>query len=334
MGRFMRVIILGAMGLAAALAANAQTPTATPIDTVQLEIKDDPSLHMVAIEALVVEVNEEMTRDLGISYSGNQVRTSSGGATTNGSGVIDGGLINLGQALSTVGVPTLMRSLGGQNRTGSTQRLPGLGFSLTGMNVGTAAISVKLRALLQTGDATIRTRPVAVALHNTPVRIETVNEVPVQGGGGNQLHVDFKKVGVLMDVKPEIVSLRPGVTKLHITKLEVSSVVNLVTSRNISRPVFSRSAAQQTVLTLSEGETFLFGGLKTRRMDHVEDSVPILGSIWLIGRLFRSTHDVERNLDVLFFVTPYILAPGQNIFLPYDFKHQKELGVTAPVGKR
>jgi type II secretory pathway component GspD/PulD (secretin) len=66
---------------------------------------------------------------------------------------------------------------------------------------------------------------------------------------------------------------------------------------------------------------------KTRRVEHAEDRVPILGSIPFIGRFFRSTQDIDRNFDVLFFITPYILAPGENIFLPTDFKHQSPLGI-------
>lgn len=321
------------------------TPTPTPLPTQVLELKDDPNVHMVAVEALVVEINEERTRDLGITYSGNQMRTvSTPGAapgaaptviSTDGSGIIDGGLINLGRALSPVQVPVLLKGAGGQNQVGLDPRMPGLGISLTGMNVGSGVIAARLRALLNTGDATIRTRPVAVALNKTPVRIETVNEVPVQSIiGGGQLNVEFRKVGVLMEVTPEIISLRPGVTTLNISRMEVSSVASLLTTRNVDRPVFTRSAAQQTKLTLATGETFVFGGLKTRRTEHTEDRVPILGSIPLLGLLFRSQHDVERHYDVLFFITPYILSPGENFLLPYDFKHQKALGVQTGLAEK
>jgi len=309
----------------------AATPAPPPAPTPNLELKDDPNLHMVAVEALVVEVNEERTRDLGLTYGGN-------GGNDSG-GIVQGGEAQLGRALQTVNVPILIPGADGQNAVGFTPRLPGLGLSLTGMNVGTAQISAKLRALLDTGEAAVRTRPVAVALNKTPVRIETVNEGPVliiagQAAAYGQLSIDFRKVGVLMEVTPEIVSLRPGVATLAINKLEVSSVSNLVTTRSIDRPVFVKSAAQQTRITLAEGETFLFGGLKTRRTEHIEQRVPVLGAIPLVGLLFRSQQDIERNLDVLFFITPHILEPGQNFLLPYDFKNQKALGIHTALAEK
>jgi type II secretory pathway component GspD/PulD (secretin) len=133
-------------------------------------------------------------------------------------------------------------------------------------------------------------------------------------------------VGVLMEATPEIVSLRPGVATLDITKLEVSAVSTFFTTKNVDRPVFAKSATK-TKVTLADGETFVVGGLKTRRTEHNEDRVPILGDIPLLGLLFRSQMDIERNLDVLFFITPCILAPGENFLLPYDFKNQEALGV-------
>jgi len=161
------------------------------------------------------------------------------------------------------------------------------------------------------------------------VRIETVNEVPVQTVmGAGQLTVEFRKVGVLMEVTPTIESLRPGVASLNVSRLEVSSVSSLITTRNVDRPVFVKSAAQQTKITLAAGETFVFGGLKTRRTDHVEERVPILGAIPWLGLLFSSQQDIERNLDVLFFITP-ISSPRGEFPGAYDFKNNCALGLDA-----
>lgn len=315
--------------LAAVQAKAAKTaPPAKPVDP--LEIKDDRNLHMIAVEALVVEVNEERTRDLGITYGYNQATVGPDGSIIPGSGVIQGIDTRLGRQLSTVNVPVLINRPQGGTAIGSAPRLPGLGVSLVGMNVDSGAVSAQLRALLTSGDAAIRTRPVAVTLNRSKVHIETVNEVPtLLVGGGRQLNVDFRKVGVFMEVTPAIESLRPvGVATLDISRLEVSSVSNFITTRNVDRPVFTRSATE-TKVTLAAGETFVIGGLKTRRTVHIEERVPILGDIPGLGLLFRSQQDIDRNMDVLFFITPYILPPGQNFLLPYDFKNQKALGVEA-----
>jgi type II secretory pathway component GspD/PulD (secretin) len=205
--------------------------------------------------------------------------------------------------------------------------MPGLGLSLVGMNVGSQVVSARLRALLDEGEATVRTRPIAVALNKTRTQIMAADEIPYQDARTNVgLDVKFEKVGVKMSITPEIVSLRPGVATLEVANLEVSSVANFVTTANTDRPIFNRSHTN-TKVTLAEGETFVVGGLKTRRSVTYKERIPILGSIPLVGLLFSSQSTVERNRDVLFFITPSILAPGENFLLPYDFKNQQALGI-------
>jgi type II secretory pathway component GspD/PulD (secretin) len=295
---------------------------AQPSDGLGMADQYDRNLHMVAVEALVVEVNEERTRDLGIRYSGNQLIDG-----VDGPGVVEGGDVRLGRPfLNPTRVPVLLKGGGGTNAIGfDSTRMPGLGVSLVGMNVGTGVISARLRALLEVGESVIRSRPIAVALHNTPVRIETINEVPYQNVAHNKnLSVEFDKVGILMEVKPTIENLPQRVVTLNIDKLEVSSVSSFITTQNVDRPVFSRSSTR-TSITMTEGETFVIGGLKARRMAKSTDTVPFLGTIPILKWFFSSHNDVERNMDVLFFITPYILAPGQNLLIPFDFKNKAVL---------
>ena len=301
--------------------------------------KDDRNYHMVAVEALVVEVNEERTRDLGIKYGFNQlargtVRTPNANGlgfserkvVTEGSGVLDGGDVRLGRPLNPVRVPVLLKQLDGITKVGFDEgRQPGFGVSLVGMNVGSDAISARLRALLESGDASIRTRPIALALHNTLTKIEAADEVPfLDLDERRNMLVRWEKVGVKMEVQPTIVTMRPGIVTLDMRNLEVSSVSSFITQQNVERPVFNESSTS-TRITMNEGETCVIGGLKTRRTTHREERVPILGSIPLLGLLFRSQEDLERNMDVFFFIKSHILAPGENVLLPFDFKNQRVL---------
>lgn len=102
-----------------------------------------------------------------------------------------------------------------------------------------------------------------------------------------------------------------------------------MTLQNVDRPVISLSRTH-TKITLREGETFVVGGLKTRRTMVQEDKVPILGDIPFIKWLFTSRREVVRNMDVLFFITPSILEPGENFLLPYDFENREFLGANLP----
>jgi type II secretory pathway component GspD/PulD (secretin) len=306
-------------------------PAATPVVPDALRWRYDKDKHMVAVEALVVEVTEEVTRQLGLTYSFNQTQPN---GVVNG-GFLTGGLAALGPALQAVDLPILIQGTEGNNSIEFQDRLPGLGVSLVGMHVGAGVVAARLRALLDRGDATIRTRPVAVGLNNTRIKISAINQVPYQDiNDKDRLYVAYEDVGVELEVVPSIVDVRPGlgVVTLDLRTLEVSSVSGFVTAQKVDRPVFSVSSTN-TKVTLNNGETFVIGGLKTRRTVHIEDRVPLLGRIWLLGYLFRSQEDIERHMDVLFFVTPYILAPGENVFFPFDFKHQRVLGPSGGIDR-
>jgi type II secretory pathway component GspD/PulD (secretin) len=293
--------------------------------------QDDPDLHMVAVEALVVEVNEERTRDLGLEWGFSTLDT----ATVNSSSVVDGANFTLGRSLGAVRVPVLMdETIEGLTRVGFEDRLPGLGITLVGMDVDAGVVSARLRALLDEGEAAIRTRPIAVALNNTIVSIETTDQVPVMDlNEKGVLSVRYENVGVRMEVLPVIKNLRSGEVNLEIHNVEVSSVSSYVTEQNVNRPVFNTSKTSTNV-TLREAETFIIGGLKSRRISKRENRVPLLGWIPLVGLLFRSQEDVILNRDVLFFITPHILKPGENFLLPFDFNNQSFLGVeTHPSGR-
>ncbi|NLX26853.1 MAG: type II and III secretion system protein [Lentisphaerae bacterium] len=339
----LRGIIIGLNIFAATFAMAADETSAPPAEestttneveeTVlpdRLRYQDKMDWHMVAIEALVIEVDEERARQLGFNY-GLSTLDSNGG---NSSSVLDGGNVGLGpSAFTPASVATLAEQTDGSTSIGFANRMPGLGISLAGMNVDASVISAELRALVDHGEAVIRTRPVGVALNKTKVEIQTVDELPyVDIKDGGNLNIQKKRVGVKLEVTPYIELDYPGAVTLDISNIEVSSGSRFMTLQDIDRPVITLSKTQ-TKVTLREGETFVIGGLKTRRKTVEEKKVPILGHIPLIKWFFSSRHEVVRNVDILFFITPNILAPGENFLLPYDFENREFLGAESALEK-
>ncbi len=74
----------------------------------------------------------------------------------------------------------------------------------------------------------------------------------------------------------------------------------------VIEPVFDTRRLGSTV-SLASGETMVFGGLG--RVDHqqVEDKVPFLGDLPLIGRLFRSSQTITFNRNLVMMVTPTVI---------------------------
>ena len=143
-----------------AVAAAAGSAVAQDVEVERPSWSDNPHMHMVAVEALVVEIDEEYTRDLGLQYGFNPRTTENGEIILDDSSVLDGGNVTLGRPLNPVRVPVLIKGLEGETGISFDESsIPGLGVNLAGMNVSGQVVATRLRALLDQGQAVIRTRP-------------------------------------------------------------------------------------------------------------------------------------------------------------------------------
>lgn len=75
------------------------------------------------------------------------------------------------------------------------------------------------------------------------------------------------------------------------------------------QPIFSRRQVR-TQVALRHGETLVMGGLTREDVKKVKDKVPVLGSIPLVGRLFRSTSESTVKRNLLIFVTARLVPAG------------------------
>ena len=284
----------------------------------EADFENDPNMRQVAIEAMIVEISEEQTRNLGLNYTLNRSDELDAEGNNNLSAVD----FSFPFKPDSVKVPTFIDS---ENRVGSSSHLPGIGLSLKGMDIGMGSFTANLRALLSSGKAEVRAHTIAVALNNTQVVIETVDEVPFQDvkydkHGRSTLDVSYEDVGVKLFAKPVIKDLKKKRLTLDISELNLSSVTGYENLQNVNRPIFATSNAK-TKIEITSGETFVLGGLKTKRNVISESGVPFLRRIPILGYFFKSEKKVQENKDIFFFITPYLLQPSSSPILPYNFKH-------------
>ncbi len=81
---------------------------------------------------------------------------------------------------------------------------------------------------------------------------------------------------------------------------------SIITENRIEMPVFSKRSVN-TSLTIYDGYTVAVGGLMREDVQNVEDKVPILGDIPLIGRLFQTKGENRIKSNLIIFVTPQII---------------------------
>lgn len=108
-----------------------------------------------------------------------------------------------------------------------------------------------------------------------------------------------------------------------------NAISSVITENRIEMPVFSKRSVN-TQLTIYDGYTVAVGGLMREDVQIVEDKVPILGDIPLIGRLFQSEGENRIKSNLIIFVTAQIIdATGA----PLRGDTGGSVPVTAPVGE-
>ena len=76
-----------------------------------------------------------------------------------------------------------------------------------------------------------------------------------------------------------------------------------------------------TSVSVYDGNTVVLGGLMREDVQKVEDKVPILGDIPIIGRLFRSSVDQHLKRNLVIFVSARLMKPDGD---PVRFDEEKE----------
>ncbi len=138
------------------------------------------------------------------------------------------------------------------------------------------------------------------------------------GGDGQAITVEFKQFGISLGFTPTVLGDK---TINLIVEPEVSAIdpAASFTVGNIRVPGL-RTRRASTTLELRDGESFAIAGLLSRDFQTTVDQVPLLGSIPILGALFRSTNFKKGETELLIVVTPHLVAPirADQVRLPTD----------------
>ena len=249
--------------------------TADRMQAYQELIKDlDRPSQMVEIEATIIDVNTDKTRELGIGwqYRRSDVSLSSIGGTANGqSGTIFPGapVTGPGAILSTV--------LGAKEQ-----------------------FLARIRALEEKGAARVVSKPHVITLSDVEAVLGATTEFFVRVAGEEEVDLFNVPVGTVLRVTPHIFQ-ESGQSKI---KLLVNIEDGATSSREVDQiPVIER-ANINTQAVINEGDSLLIGGLVRDSYQEVASGIPLLGSIPFLGRLFKTTATSSNRVERLFMITP------------------------------
>ncbi len=251
----------------------------------------------VMVEAIIVEVSADKSLDLGVTW-----------AVFNDD--------NIAAATDFPGLTGGIKSLAGATGEDAAEAI-GAAIS-PGVNIGVGRISdtgtsfaALIQALEADADTNIVATPTLVTMDNEEAEINVGQEVPFvtgsftnTGGTAGAVNpfqtIQREQVGLTLKITPQI---NEGDAVLLDIDQEISSV--LPTTDAVDLVTSNRTVT--TSVIVNDRATLVIGGLLQDELQESEQRVPVLGSIPLLGVLFRANQSSLRKVNLMIFIKPTIL---------------------------
>nr|WP_259610397.1 DNA uptake porin HofQ [Klebsiella pneumoniae] len=178
-----------------------------------------------------------------------------------------------------------------------------------GFNIGKIngrLLELELSALERKQQVEIIASPRLLASHMQPASIKQGSEIPYQVSSGESgaTSVEFKEAVLGMEVTPTV--LQQGRVRL---KLRISeNTPGQVLKQENGEALAIDKQEIETLVEVRSGETLALGGIFSQKNKTARDSVPLLGDIPVLGRLFRRDGKDNERRELVVFITPRILA--------------------------
>ncbi|KEY97188.1 pilus assembly protein CpaC [Sphingomonas sp. BHC-A] len=240
------------------------------------------------------------------------------------SGRVVGGIGNAAQSSA------ILSDTNGRPIVDLSKILDSFGIGAANYSVGSLNITTALDALERKGVVTTLAEPTLVALSGETASFLAGGEFPIPvsqgnsggsgggGNGGNAITIEFKPFGVSLGFTPTV--LEDGIINL-VVEPEVSSIdpSASVTINGLTIPGLQTRRAS-TTLELRDGQSFALAGLLRKDFQDTVRQFPILGSIPIIGALFRSSGFQKNESELVIIVTPRLVKPmrAEDVVLPTD----------------
>lgn len=264
-------------------------------------ILDQPELQ-VEVEARVVVVSRDFSRDIGFQLSGltigNGVGTGSGIQGNTGAPIGDG---------SNKGV----LGQGANNSLGS--QIANSVIGLTTGRFGTAQINAVLTMGEKKGQAKTIATPRVTTLNNQQATIESGQQIPVvttqtgANGGGVVFTTTYVSVPLKLEVTPQINDKGSVILDVVVENSSISSTVAAggTPGINVQRT--------KTKVEVPDGGTTVVGGALIDSEGENKFTTPGLSKIPVVGNLFKRKAVARSTSEVMFFITPRIYRPDTEI---------------------
>lgn len=131
--------------------------------------------------------------------------------------------------------------------------------------------------------------------------------VPQSGAGNGTVTIEYKKFGVQLDVAATVLDNERIVLKVN---PEVSELdyTNALVVQGFRIPAL-RTRSTRTTIELGDGQSFVLAGLMYSTSGNVEDRVPGIGELPIIGSFFKRTQNARERQELIIVATPRLVSP-------------------------
>jgi general secretion pathway protein D len=246
---------------------------------------DVPS-RQIMIEALVIELNSNRIRDLGLTFEAQQGKASLYSVDTDA---------------------TTLQTLPFQFVFDKSQR-------------GIASFRATLSALLTKGEAEILSNPSVLVLDGRQARIQIGQQVPVSQSatsvGTTIASVSYFPVGIVLNLRPRINEDGSEITmqtETIVSAINTAACQQLTGTKTCIAPVIDNRQVQ-SIVRVADNTPFIIGGLISTNNNSTMSGIPLLSQVPGLGALFRRTTVSKVKQEVIIVITPHVVPLEDKYF--------------------
>ena len=178
--------------------------------------------------------------------------------------------------------------------------LTALGDIVVGGLMNTVRLDAIITAAETEGEARILSKPRVTAQNNTQATITQGSQIPIPVTQNFTTTVQFQTAALQLTVTPRVTAVGTIPLNIHVENNipDFSRLVEDIPSIQTSEAI--------TQVMVENGGTTVIGGIYVQSDSDSEDRVPGLGSIPLIGNLFKSSSRAKDTREIIFFITARI----------------------------
>jgi general secretion pathway protein D len=266
----------------------------------------------VFVEAVIMEVNVDDDSEFGVSvHGGDQRDVNFAGASGSAVGVLGsqlGGLSSLGGVSSLATLNGFLAGIQGPPITISGVTIPSFG--------------ILLQALQKSSNVNVISTPHVILTDSGEGEIAVGQNVPFQAAyapsgtstgsvvvpGINSLYAPIQRQNVELRLR-----IKAQINEGDAVRLEVDEQTEEIASVDKTLGPTTSKRSAKTAVVARDQETIVLGGLIQERMARSVSKVPVLGSIPILGWLFRSESTRKQKTNLLLFLTPYIIRDQSDV---------------------